>query len=275
MTGRKGFFVLYGAPGTRKTTSALQTFQDSLYIASSQNLDQFYNVWLKTPEGIASKKRPPKKVIVLDQYSLNGEPVQFDANGNMILVPQKEKFEELIVGVTRKLAQDKAAGRPPSYPNIIVDEGSVFWHRFFVELKREMTMGRTMTGVLCEKNGDGRAHHFGLQTWTREVIDRFRTVVSMGANLVVICHLTEPEGKRKGGAAMPNKNVSTILAADSHGALLADFEESLDAKTSKHVWRVFASADWNSKMRGISADRFEEIKYWHLEQIIREGDFEP
>jgi hypothetical protein len=278
MGGRKGFFVLFGAPGTWKTTEALMTFQDSLYLASADGLTQFYDVWLKTPEGASSGKRPPKKIVVVDQYSINGAPVRFDAQGAMIPIPQKETFEQAIIDVTKVLSNDRAAGKPPTFPNIIVDEGSVYWERFFVELKHEMTIGRDMLGRPIEKNADGRAHHHGLQIWTREVIDRFRTVVSMGANLVVVCHDVEPDGQKKGGPSMPNQKVSRILGADSHGALLAGFEDEglgMSGNGSKHTWDVFASKQWTSKIRGIPASRFKEIRFWPLERIIREADFEP
>jgi hypothetical protein len=273
--GRKGFFVLFGAPGTWKSSQALWTFQDSLYLASSEGLDQFYmHVQLKTPEAQALNKKPPKKIVILDQYSINGGPLTFGPNGEMVKTPQCATMEQAIEDVTKVLNNDKIAGRPPTFRNIIIDEASVFWDRFFIEIAAD-----------CIRNGnrDGRAHHQAIQVWTRQVIDRFRTVLSMGANLIAIAHDVEPDGKsRKGGAQMPNARTSKIFGADSHLSMLSDFEEvsGLDFNTNvkgppKHLWRGFASSSMNSKIRGISAERFEEIKYWSLEKIVLEAGFEP
>lgn len=269
MTERKGFFVLFGAPGTHKSTEALWAFQDALYVASSEGLDQFYtHVLLKTPEAVAKGKKPPKKMVVLDQYSVNGGPLRFGADGDMLKVPQKETMEQIIVDVTKVLDADRQAGRPPTYRNVIIDEASVFWDRFFIETAAECIRGG---------NKDGRAHHGALQVWTRQVIDRFRTILSMGANLVAVAHDIEPDGAKKGGPQMPNQRTSKIFGADAHLALLSDFEEAGIGASGppKHVWRAFASKTMTSKVRGISADRFDEIKYWHLERIILEAGFTP
>lgn len=267
--GNKGFFVLFGAPGTWKSTEALATFPDALYIASSVGLDQFYtHVLMGSAAGQAAGLRPPKKIVVLDQYAINGGPLKFDTKGDMIRVPQRETFEQLVMKVTKQLDEDKQAGRGPTFRNIIIDEASVFWDRFFLEAAAE-----------CSKagNNDGRAHHQAIQVWTRQVIDRFRTVLSMGANLVAVAHDVEPDGKKKGGPQMPNNRTSRIFGADSHMALLSDFEDGglLSSGPSQHVWRAFASKSMTSKVRGISADRFDEIKSWPLAKIVQEAGFQP
>ena len=281
LKGRKGFFVLFGPAGSAKTTEALKTFQNALYLCSAEGLSQYFDVWLETPEGRASGVKPPKHIVTIDQYSLNGSPIRVDAKRQMIKIPQKETFEDAIVDVTLALSDDRAAGRPPRFPNVIIDEASVFWDRFFIELKAEMSVGRDMKGNQIEKNGDGRAQHGALQVWTRQVIDRFRTVISMGANLVAVCHDQEPElaqngSMKRGGALMPNQRVAKIFAADAHMALLSGWEEgSLTSNEVKHVWLAHASKSWNSKARGISHQRLEELKYNPLVDIVREAHFEP
>lgn len=274
-------FVIYGPPGRWKSSEALWCFQDALVIASEENLDQFYmNALLKSPEAATQNKKPPIKTVVLDQYSINGVPVSFDKDGEMIRVPQKETFEQVIVDVTRALSQDRTQGRPPRYRNVIVDEASVFWDRFLVETIREMVSGKDHAGNAVEKNRDGRAHHGQLQVWTREAIDRFRTVVSMGANLIMVCHDVEPDGKKKGGPQMPNQRVSKILGAAAHLSLLSELESGggLDlsgaaAKGPKHVWLVLI--DQLSKVRGITVERLNELKNEPLDVIVRACGYEP
>jgi hypothetical protein len=276
--GRKGFFVVYGPPGRWKTSEALWAFQDALYVASEENLDQFYtNTRLKEPEAKTLGKKPPLKTVVVDQYSVNGAPVRFDKDGEPVKVPQRETFEQVVIDVTRALSQDKEAGRPPRFRNVIVDEGSVFWDRFLVEIIREMTTGRDLAGNAVEKNRHGPAHHGALQVWTREVIDRFRTILSMGANLVMVCHDTEGGDGKMGGPTMPNQRTSKIIGAAAHLSLLSQLEDgggSLDLsaasgpKGPRHVWKV--PVDQHAKIRGITIDRLHELRYEPLEVVIKE-----
>jgi ATP:corrinoid adenosyltransferase len=278
---RHGFFILFGRPGVGKSTAALETFPDSLYIASSTNLDQFFNEWLKTPEGKASGKRPPKKVVVIDQYSINGSPIRFstdkDGRRHMLKIPQRQTLEQAIEDVTLALSEDREAGRPPRYRNIILDELSVFWERMYLEIAEEMIYG--LNGVV--KNSDGRAHYGQLGSWSRQVIDRLRTVVSMGVNLIAVAHDTEPDGKKAGGPQLPSQRIMRIFAADAHGVLQREVEGGgLDLVTGKAepvrpVWKVFATKEWTTKIRGISSARLDEIRDWTLEKIVTTAGFTP
>lgn len=282
--GRKGFFVIYGPPGRWKTSEALWAFQDALYVASEENLDQFYaNTLLKRADAATLGKKPPIKTVVIDPHSVNGAPVRFDKDGDPVPVPQRETFEQVVIDVTRALSQDKEAGRPPRFRNIIVDEGTVFWDRFLIELIREMTTGRDLAGNAVEKNRHGPAHHGALQVWTRQVIDRFRTVCSMGANLVMVCHDVEPSDGKIGGPMMPNQRVSKIFGAAAHISLLSQLETGgggLDLsavaaapKGPKHVWQV--PIDQLAKVRGITVERLEELKYEPLETVVKECGYSP
>ena len=282
MSGDKGLFVLFGPAGRWKTTEALKTFQDALYLASDAGLDKFYRQWLLTDEGRASGKKPPVETVVLGQYSINGKPVQRDKQGNMIRIPQKHNFERAIENMIITLSDAVAVARPLPFRNVIIDEGTVFWERFLIEMQREMITGRDVFGNACEKNANGKAHHGRLQTWTREVIDRVMTLLQFGANIVLIHHLVEPDGDRKGGPQAPNARITNILGGAAHASLLSDFEEPASSlmaegpkEQAKHVWLVTQSKEWVSKFRGIPAERFDEVKYWPLEDIVRLGGFEP
>lgn len=264
-----GRFLLGDFTITHNTSQALWTFQDALYIASSPNLDQYYtHVMLNSPEAKAAGKKPLSNVFVLDQYSMNGGPPTIDPKTNdMAKIPQRATLEQIVTEVTMQLAHDRAAGRPPSVRNIIIDEATVFWERFFIEIAADM---------IAKGNGNGQAHHQALQVWTRQVIDRFRTVVSNGANLICLAHGigASPETMR---ASFPNQRTADIFVADAHGALISTFEPRAigDKTPPKHIWQLFATEKSSSKMRGIPNERFAEMRTWSLERIIVEAGFEP
>jgi hypothetical protein len=205
---------------------------------------------------------------------VNGAPITLDKNNVPVLIKQRDTFEQVVEDITVRLSLDRAAGKPPTYRNIIVDEASVFWDRFFIEC-----------AAACIKDGnrDGRAHHGALQVWTRQVVDRFRTVLALGANLVAIAHDSEadPERGRKAGPSMPNKKTTNIFAADAHLSILSDFEDgTIDAVTgtmtpARHIWLAAPSKKTTTKIRGIPNQRLHELRYWPLDQVIREAGFEP
>jgi len=282
---RKGTFLIYGPPGRWKSTETHMAAQDSIVIASEDGLDQFYMNWsLKQPAVIAAGKKPPIKTIIIDKYSVNKAPVKFDRNGEPVPTALKETFESAVIDITRALSADLEAGRPPRWRNIIVDECSIFWDRFLIETIREMMTGRTMTGENCAKNAHGPAHHGAVQTWTREVIDRFRTVNSMGANLFLLFHDQEPtsataiSAAKLGGPMLPNQRCSKIFAAAAHLSLLSMLEDSASGldigggaekfKDPRHVWQV--PTEQLTKVRGITVTRLHELRYEPLEVIIKE-----
>lgn len=279
MSDNKGFFLLYGNPGSWKTTEALTAFQNAVFIAPRRNTHQFYSHVLR-------KKRPELtpiyKEIVIDTYSIDNEPIVFDTNRRPVAIPQRETFENLIDDLIFAAEAAVAAGKPVPFSNIIIDEISIFWERFFIEISDELSKPNPAQGRK-DGNRDGRAHHQALQIWSRQVVDRLFVLLRY-CNIVGTGQpKSSSDGKSLGGIYMPNGRTTDIFGADCHLGLHSTFESAKAGQKGSfgskdeaavHIWKIF-SLGASSKARGIEASRFDEVKTWPLVDIVRDCGFEP
>lgn len=262
----KGSFILYGVPGTGKSTAALQTFQDALYIASSPNNAQFYKQWLQCPEGKASGKKLPKREMVLDMFSLTLDGKVYPQRQG---VSQLQHLNANIKKVVDDCLDASAAGKPAPYNYVILDELGTFWARVFEEIKP--------TVLNREGKLDGLGAFNVAAKWSRDICNYMRQLLSVNVGLCVITHDQEPEKEkdRKGGPKLISQGVQRELCADFDGVLLALLEDpEVDInnpgapKRSKRIWRVHGSQHHLSKLRGMPDEMFDTIHEWPLDRII-------
>lgn len=303
-TGKKGIFVLQGRMASGKTTQALETFQDCLYIGSAVNQDQFYEEWLRPRH---KELKPIKMRHEIGAYSVNGGPIKVertrDGKRRMVKVEAREALEDVIDEATIALA----AGKAP-FKNLIIDEVTVFWDRVFLEIANEMNLG--LNGQ--PQNRDSRSWYGALSSWTRQVVDRLGTAPQYGANVVLIGGNKLPDGGKVGGIAVPGRGAMTIFGHAAHGYferviegekktaasaldILADAgkkiesveqieaaEKSAEATQAqdeeygrRRVWIIHATAKQDAKARGIPESEFESMKDKHLREIVQAMGFEP
>jgi hypothetical protein len=271
MDEKKGFYILFGPPGTWKTTEALKTFQGSIYIGSAVGNDQMYQELIKTPQASAKGWTAPK-VVTVDAYSINGADPAFDQNGNMLRIPLRVTLYQIMGDIIRALVMDRSAGKPIRYRNVIIDEVTAFWDRLFTEVRLEM-LHPTTPGVKANK--DGRAHYGELGSWTRDFIDYARTVLSLGANLIAIAHDREPEDGKQGGPMMPSARTMKMVCHDAHIVARRSASGGGMDTAAKLGWHVFISEAWSCKARGIPAEMFDQVKDYELDELVRRCGFTP
>jgi hypothetical protein len=259
----KGFFVLFGVPGSGKSTEAAQTFQDALYISSGANVLQFYKQLAKET-GVAL----PKKEIIVDDYSIDGK-VDYDKEGTPMKISTKQSIEGLIRGAVKIISSER------KYRNVIIDEAGTFWTRILAEI----------TPTITGKSGsvDTRKAFGVMNDWSRECLKFLSHVITIGAaNVVLIAHAQEPDEERKGGPKFPSQGIMNQICADADGVLLRVVEDApidLDHPMVKQpplrLWRAHASQHWLTKLRGLPDSRFEDVKSYRLKEILEQAGFEP
>ena len=297
---RKGFFILFGRPGTGKSFRAGKCFsRKTCAILSAPNNQHFYESWLDTPEGLASGKTRAKRTIVLDRYVLTDTDrdkpyVVPDAAGDPTALPQKMLLERILEGVVKRQVREFTAGQPLTYENYIIDEGGTFWMRCFEEIIPNV---RTNDGRLDTM----RAHSVGA-AWSVWISDLFRQVTNAGANVCMIAHDREPEPEKgkKGGARFFNQAVMKQLTADADGALLVEmvdqgkggieFDPNMTAaqtmaamatanaaknRPAERLLRLHASEDWEAKLRGLHDSMFDQIRRMELEDVLPLAGWAP
>lgn len=295
--GGKGVFVLYGPPGGGKSKEAAECFQDALVLSSARNNLQFYKQWLRLPEGVASGCRLPKREIVLarsmtlDSWhcTANGRPIPQVQLQNGIPVPMLtiSRFLQLVEGFYLKLLAEIAAGKPPTYRNLIIDEGGAFWIRIFREI---------LPGVLDKNNEvDTRGAYNVMANWSDDVFDRFDDIADTGvANVCFITHEgdPEPEKGKKGGPKVVSKGIMGRLCQRCDGVIMREVKDrkkiatgnindlnsapvAVESLGPRRIWTVHLSENWYSKLRGVPDSMFEEVKDKKLRDVLGLGGFVP
>lgn len=267
----KGFFILFGAPGTGKSTAAAETFPDSFYLSSSPNVLQFYKVQAKK-YGLPL----PVKEVVLDVYSNDGKMTP-GPDGSPVRVPQKAWLEEYLKMLKLRISHDLKNGGALKYKNIVIDECGTFWNRVFAEIE-PLSLTKDGTKV------DGFASFKNMGKWSNDFVTELRQFNTYGLNVCLICHDAEPEKEKdkKGGPKMPSQTIARQLAADADGVLLRamedppiDLDKPTEKKRARRVWVAHGSQHWLSKLRGLPDDEFEAVKELKLKEILERAGFEP
>ena len=296
----KGLVVPYGPPGGGKSTESLKAFQKSLYVASAPNNAHFFKVWLKSPEGQAAGLALPHREFVYDVYAnidswdpnkdAKGEPIpqiQVGANGLPVPLSTKLRLEQTLHAIATKALAERAAGQPPSYQNLIIDEAGTFWARVFEEI--------VPTCLTNAGKTDTRAAYGVLASWSRYMVDLMRAVLMAGMNVCLVAHDGDPDpgtGK-KGGPKFPSKAIMGELCAAADIVAMREVEDrtaqvnrgaNVDpgalviapkSEGPRRIWLVHASQNWLSKIRGVPDSMFEQVKDMEFADLIRLGGYEP
>ncbi|APU88857.1 hypothetical protein Rctr197k_026 [Virus Rctr197k] len=266
---QKGLFILFGPPGGGKSTEAAATFPESIYLMSSPNILQFYeNNYLTTPEAKARSLKMPKRVLCIDQFSIDGK-VEKLPNGLPKPVAQKATLETYLDQVVVRALQTKSENQPPPWKNLIIDETGTFWSRVHMEIEPTVT---TRSGAVDTRGGYGV-----LARWSRNRVDYLRQLLVCGMNVVFVGHDQEPDPtqERKGGPKMPSQGVMREMCADADAVLLRGFEDREIGQPSARVWLAHGRQNWITKIRGLPDSMFTQIKDWSLHQLVTNAGFEP
>lgn len=286
---RKGCHVIFGPPGAGKSVEAARTFQNSLYIASSPTILAYYRTWMRTPEGQAEKAALPKKQYIIDPYSVtildqDEKEIYFESNlvdGMPQRINGLQHIEHAINSVVKACHAAKAAGQPPPYDHVVLDELRALWLLAFHEILPNSFNDK---GKL-----DTRMAYGTLAKWSVDIIAKLRSILSVGVGIGIVTHEQEPDGDKKGGPSVVGQAAGKDLHQAADTIIMRTIEDApLDMKGllgdevpkdgtvtvgARRVWVAKASTKWATKIRGISDERFDEIKTWTLRQILEAGDW--
>lgn len=285
--GRKCFGIVFGQPGGGKSHAVAKAMQNSLAILTGPNNIMFYEQWLRSPEGQASGRGMPRRVIVIDRYVVTDswnpdKPFMIPGpDGLATPIPQKPMFENLLGQAVRRTLTEYATRRPLTYENIFIDEGGTLWTRIFEEISPTV---RTKEGVHDPRG----AFNVGA-SWSRAVVDFARQVTNAGANFFVVAHDREPEidkGKL-GGPAFFSQGVMRQLCADADASIyremrdivvpfdltmtpdvLAASQAAAKEAPAERLFRVHASEHWLTKIRGLPDSMFAQVRKMELEDLL-------
>lgn len=266
-TGKKGLFVIFGVPKSGKSTEAASALQDSLYIMSDPNLLHFYETWLlKSPQGAGLAM--PKRQLVIDAYSVDGMP-QFDEHGNLCAIPQKDTLEKYLGMAVGRALQAKAAGQPPPWRNLVIDEAGTFWARVYSEI---LPTCFTKKGEL-----NPLAAHGQIIDWTIKILDLVRQVRVCGMNVCVVAHDQEPDPQndKKGGPKFPNQSVMRTFAAQADGVFRRAFEDRDPMSPSARIWEIHGKQNWMTGTRGMPDTAFTAVRDASFAKVLEMNGFTP
>lgn len=273
---RKGIIVLFGDPGGGKTTAALETFPGSLVYSTGLNGTQFFTSQRTRDPAYAAMYPPPTREIVVDMFSNDGNIVT-DAEGMPVRPNHKVVYEQYLRALIKRSTQDRNERKPLTYRNFIVDEIGTLYQRIYEDV------------LPTSINKSGKVDPLGawnlLLKWSMEVQGYYRYLNTLGLNVVLVAHNTDPDGERKGGPKMPSQGVQKLVTQESDMVLQRVVKDPVAAvdldnptvtkKTPRRLWTAFASERWNAKNRGLPDDMLETVAEWPLGQIVRFADIDP
>lgn len=277
-TGLKGFWVVFGVPGTGKSTAVLETFQDSIMLASATNAAHYYKtvVMPKDP----ARYRMPRKLITIEPYAIDGKArFVLDAKGKPTGALQTYSAKDMLEYYVDRVMSDGfsawSRGEPTKYKNLIIDEAGTFWSRVFKESFWKHP------DTFAEKTGkhDPRRAYGMVGDWSSTFVDKLRPLTMIGMNVVLVCHDQEPDRAedKKGGPKFPSQPIMKQIAADADCTVLRALEDNMEDASlpSERVWVCFGKQNWVTKVRGLADTDYAKIKNWPLDKIARAASFEP
>lgn len=276
-TGRKGVIVLFGDPGGGKTTAALETFPGALIYSTGLNGTQFFTSQRSRSPEYAKAYAMPVREVVVDLFSNDGN-ITIDNEGMPVRVNHKATFEQYLRALIRRLTQDRNEKKPLTYRNLIVDEIGTLYQRVYEDV------------LPTSLNKSGRVDPLGawnlLLKWAMEMQGYYRYLNTIGINVVLVAHNTDPDNERKGGPKMPSQGVQKLVTQESDMVLqriVKDASVTVDidnpgASKSKgplRLWTAFASERWNAKNRGLPDEMLAEVADWPLTKIVQYAGIDP
>lgn len=262
-----GLFILYGSPGSGKSSEAASCFQDSLYLMSSPNLLHFYEQYLV-------KKNPalkmPKRSICVDTYSVDSKVELYPDGPNAGMpkpVAQKDALELYFSSAVKQILMAKAKNEATPWKNIVIDEVGTFWQRVFEEI----------APTCLAKNGsiDTRGAYGEMNKWNNRMINLLRQAL-VSANVVMIAHDQDPDPSegRKGGPKLVSQGIQKQLCADADAIVLRAMEDREVGKPAARTWVAHGTQNQMSKIRGLPDEMYAQIKDLSLAEIVKAAGFE-
>lgn len=231
LRGKRGAFVFYGAPGSGKSEQAAMCFEDSLAILTGPNNLHFFET--RQAAGYYQKKnkakRAPRTQFVIDRYIAykvgpdgfrqDVARVTFDAQGNMLPIPQRASFDAVFsMALQTAFSEYSQYGYVSSFSNLILDEGGTLAHRIFDEVR-----------PYCVKDGkfDAFRAYNSTADWYVSWYDRLRQLTNIGVNICMVAHDKDPDQTKDkaGGPNLVSQDIMKRVCADSDGVLYRYIED--------------------------------------------------
>jgi hypothetical protein len=273
---RKGVIVLFGDPGGGKTTAALESFSGALVYSTGLNSSQFFMSQRERDPEYAKAHPPPAREVVVDMFSNDGN-ITTDAEGMPLRLHHKMTFEHYLRALIKRATQDRNEKKPLTYRNLVVDEIGTLYQRVYEDV------------LPTALNKSGKPDPLGawnlLLKWAMEIQGYYRYLNTLGLNVVLVAHNTDPDGEKKGGPKMPSQGVQKLVTQESDMVLqrivrdpvvAVDLENATAAKKGpRRLWTAFASERWNAKNRGLPDSMLETVADWPLSEIVRYAGIDP
>lgn len=261
MTRKKGVHILFGAPGSGKSTEAACAYQKALYVKSSPNVLQFYENNLSLWPG---KVMP--KTHLIDTFMI-GDKIILDPKTQM---PARQQQWPALIAATLQIMQRSfaafAAKQPPPYEYLVFDEMGTFMQRVFEEISPT---------IMNEKGDkiDTRKAFGVLAAMFRDWTDHLRQLPNVGVGVGLVFHDQDPEPDKKGGPKCPSQNIMKQMCADVDGVFLRTVRDLDLGLARERIWRVHASQNSLCKIRGIPDSDAAAIEKMNLEQILEKSGY--
>lgn len=264
----KPFIVMYGEPGSGKSTSAAEAAQNCYYVKSSPNVTHYYDTWVETPEGKASGLAKPTGTKLIDTHSIDGR-VTFDDNGEPVPVNNTAALEAVVMAYRKLILTAASKNEPPKYRSIVFDEWTTFMQRCFEETCN------SEHGLSERGKPDTRAAYLWMGRFQLKLCNALRQVVNFGSSVIVVCHPRDPEEGRLGGPKTPSATMAKQLCADADVVVQRCFERTGDVMDKKRplrrFWKTEVDDQWLRKVRGVNIQPEEDCS---LRELLAKGGWE-
>lgn len=297
---KNGIMLFIGRPGAGKSFEVVRAFQNSFSLLSASNNQHFYDRWrFINPDPAFTE---PRRRVILESYaqtdSTQPRPyMTLGSDGLPVAIPQRQTIETWLTGLVRTALAEFNAGKPLTYPNLIIDEFGTFLFRVFHEFSATSVTRSGAPNPLEAYNGIGR--------WVRGMMDLLRQGVLAGMNVILVAHDKDPDPARdkQGGVFVPSNEVQKLVSADVDATFIRELVDETPVlnmpsapgaaapseerqtmaltiqvqaakqKRARRLWRVHCSSQWQSKLRGIPDEWFDDIRAMDLIDLVKLAGF--
>ena len=246
----KPSILIYGPPGSGKTTSVAQAFQDLLWVVSEPDALRYYQTWAASLPDEERKNYRMPKFKYIPEYQADG----------------KTRFsnKDAIQAIVDRYYEAVRVGNCP-YKGIVFDQHNTFAQRVYAELAGDVQYGRNKFARID-----------AIKNWNNWICSIPRVTNTI---CVLLCHEAHPkfdeeegsptQGKLlyKGGPAFPIGTERESMTAMATICLRTTLSGS-EGNVQRH-YVTEASPMWHAKFRDVRIKAKEKMDL--REMVIRAG----